>query len=228
MRQTAAEHRVATQMGNQGSASEGLRRAVELAWAGTIGTVREAHVWFGGSDGPKQRPQDEPPVPPDLDWDLWLGPAPFRPYHPAYLPATWRGWRAFGSGAMGDMGCHTVNMVFRALRLDELWAPDPATPDVTPGTTKRKIGVAAQASEVDVEGYPRWMQIRFDLPARGKLPPARLTFYTGGRKPPEDVLRGEPMTDWGALVCGEKGAIFSSCPLEHPVRAVAQAGVRGF
>jgi len=210
MRETAAGHQVVTQTGNQGSASEGLRRSVELAWAGTIGQVGEAHVWFGGGDGPKQRPQDEPPVPPDLAWDLWLGPAPERPYHPAYLPAVWRGWRAFGSGSMGDMGCHTINLVFRSLRLDQLWSPDPAAP-LPPRVL---IRVEAEASEVDAEGYPRWMQIRYDLPARGELPPVKLTLYTGGKKPSEELMRGEPMTDWGALVSGEKGAIFSSITSE--------------
>jgi len=208
MRETAARHKVVTQMGNQGSASEGLRRAVELAWAGTVGEVRRAHVWFGGGDGPRQRPQETPPVPPDLAWDLWLGPAPYRPYHPAYLPAKWRGWRAFGSGGMGDMGCHTINMVFRALRLDRLWNPDPAEPR----PPRVLIRVEPRASEVDVEGYPRSVQIDFHLPARGELPPVKLTFYTGGRKPPAEVLRGREMTDWGALLCGAKGAIFSNCP----------------
>ncbi len=124
MRQTARQHKVVTQMGNQGSASEALRRAVELAWAGTVGEIREAHVWLAGGNGPEDRPKDEPPVPPGLDWDLWLGPAPYRPYHPAYVPGSWRKWRDFGSGSGGDMGCHTANMAFRALRLDLLWNPE--------------------------------------------------------------------------------------------------------
>jgi len=224
MRETAAKHEVATQTGNQGSASEGLRRSVELAWAGTIGEVREAHVWFGGGDGPKQRPKDEPPVPPDLAWDLWLGPAPYRPYHPVYLPAAWRGWRAFGSGGMGDMGCHTINMVFRGLKLDQLWNPDPATPR----PPRVLIRVEAEASEVDVEGYPRWMQIQYELPARGQLPPVKLTFYTGGRKPPAEVMRGEPMTDWGALLSGEKGAIFSDCPWNTRFELLPKKAFEGF
>lgn len=208
MRETAAKHKVVTQMGNQGSASEGLRRSVELMWGGAIGEVRRAHVWFGGGDGPKTRPTDKPPVPPDLAWDLWLGPAPYRPYHPAYLPAVWRGWRVFGSGAMGDMGCHTINMVFRGLRLDQLWNPDPAKPR----PSRVVIRVSAEASEVDVEGYPRWMRIHLDAPARGKMPPVKLTFYTGGQRPSEQVMRGETMTKWGALLDGATGAIFSSCP----------------
>ncbi len=224
MRAAAAKHRVVTQTGNQGSASEGLRRSVELAWAETAGEVRQAHVWFGGGDGPKQRPKDRPPVPPDLAWDLWLGPAPERPYHPEYLPARWRGWRAFGSGGMGDMGCHTINMVFRALRLDRLWNPDPAQPR----PSRVPIGVEAQASEVDDEGYPRWVQINFSLPARGKLPPVKLTFYTGGRKPSPELLRGREMTDWGALLCGAKGAIFSDCPWNTRFELLPKKQFEGF
>jgi hypothetical protein len=224
MRETAAKHRVVTQTGNQGSASEGVRRSVELAWAGTIGEISEAHVWFGGGDGPKQRPQDEPPVPPDVAWDLWLGPATYRPYHPAYMPAVWRGWRAFGSGSMGDMGCHTINIVFRALRLDQLWNPDPAKPR----PARAVIGVEAEASEVDVEGYPRWMQVDFHFPARGDLPPAKLTIYTGGRNPGEQRMRGEAMTKWGSLLDGEKGAIFSNCPWNTRFELLPKKEFEGF
>ncbi|MHC4404366.1 MAG: Gfo/Idh/MocA family oxidoreductase [Planctomycetota bacterium] len=208
MRETAKKHNVVTQMGNQGSASEGLRRAVELAWAGTAGQIREAHLWMGNSDGPKQRPQDEPPVPPDLDWDLWLGPAPYRPYHPSYCPAVWRGWRAFGSGGMGDMGCHTANVIFRGLRLEKLWYPDPNQP--RPGRTV--IRIDGEGSEVDLEGYPRWLIVHFHLPARGELPPVKLTLYSGGKLPLDDVLWGEPMTKWGALLVGSQAGIFSDCP----------------
>jgi len=221
MRETAAKHGVVTQMGNQGSASEGLRRSVELAYSGTVGEVREAHVWFGGGNGPMVRPQDEPPVPADLAWDLWLGPAPTRPYHPAYLPATWRSWRAFGSGGMGDMGCHTINMVFRGLRLEELWSPNPTTP-------RPLIGVQAEASEVDAEGYPRWMQIHYDIPVRGELPPVKLTFHTGGKSPSEELMRGEPMTDWGALLSGATGAIFSSCPWNTRYELLPKKQFEGF
>ena len=170
MRQAAAHQKVVTQMGNQGSAENGLRRAVELVWSGTIGEVREAHVWFDGGNGPLKRPADSPPIPETLDWDLWLGPAPERPYNPCYLPASWRGWRAFGSGIVGDFGCHTGNLMFRALHLDELWNPPP----------ERKlrqvvIRVEAKPSETDQEGYPSGMIATVDLPERGKLPPVKLT-----------------------------------------------------
>ncbi|MFV1967520.1 MAG: Gfo/Idh/MocA family oxidoreductase, partial [Pirellulaceae bacterium] len=224
MRETAARCQVVTQMGNQGSASEGVRRSVELAWAGSIGKVPEAHVWFGGGNGPMQRPKEEPSVPADLAWDLWLGPAPYRPYHPSYVPVTWRSWRAFGSGAMGDMGCHTINLVFRSLRLDQLWKPVGDQVQASRAT----IRVEPQSSGVDAEGYPQWMQVTLNLPARGELPAVKLVLYTGGKKPSEEVLLGEPMTEWGALLCGEKGGIFSSCPWNTRFELLPKKDFEGF
>jgi hypothetical protein len=206
MRQTALKQKVVTQMGNQGSAEHGLRRAVELVWAGTIGDVREAYVWFDGGNGPEKRPTDNPPVPPTLDWDLWLGPAPERPYNPCYLPARWRSWRAFGSGIVGDFGCHTGNLMFRALRLQELWTP-PA------GSSAKRIviRVLAKPSEVDQEGYPTSMVAEVDLPARGSLPPVKLSVYAKD-KPSADLLVGHPQGGWGDLLVGAKGSIYSDCP----------------
>src|SRR6266404_4179073 len=128
MRETAERHKVVTQMGNQGSAERHLRRAVELVWGGVIGEVREAHVWFDGGNGPQKRPTNQLPVPETLSWDLWLGPAPERPYNSCYVPASWRSWRAFGSGIAGDFGCHTGNIMFRALKLDQLWSQSAGTP----------------------------------------------------------------------------------------------------
>jgi predicted dehydrogenase len=224
MRETAVRHKVVTQMGNQGSASEGVRRSVELMGAGAIGEVRAAHVWFGGGNGPKTPPTDKPPVPPDVAWDLWLGPAPYRPYHSAYMPAVWRHWRAFGSGAMGDMGCHTINIVFRALRLVELWSPDPAKPR----PPRVVIRVRAEASEVDAEGYPGWMRVEYDLPARDNMPPVKLTLYTGGKKPADTVMRGEAMTQWGSLLDGDKGALFSNCPWNTRYELLPKKEFQGF
>lgn len=206
MRETALKTKVVTQMGNQGSAEKRLRRAVELVWGGVIGEVREAHVWFDGGNGPQKRPTDTPPVPATLDWDLWLGPAPERPYHPAYLPASWRGWRAFGSGIVGDFGCHTGNIMFRALRLEQLWNfPDGKKPK------KLVIRVEAKPSEVDEEGYPRAMRAVLDLPARGELPPVKLTLYAK-EKPSEELMLGFPLSKWGDLLVGSKGSLHSECP----------------
>jgi hypothetical protein len=206
MRQTAQKYRVVTQMGNQGSAEHGLRRAVELVWSDTIGEVREAHVWFDGGNGPLKRPTEQPLVPESLAWDLWLGPAAERPYNSCYLPATWRGWRAFGSGIVGDFGCHTGNLMFRALRLEQLW-------NFPPGTKNKHnvIRVEAKPSEVDLEGYPTSMLAQVDLPARGELPPVKLTIYAKD-KPPEALLLGHPRGGWGDLLVGSKGSIYSDCP----------------
>lgn len=206
LRLLAREHKIVTQMGNQGSASNGLRRAVELAWSGLIGDIHEAHVWFPNGNGPRVRPTDMPPVPAGLDWDLWLGPAPVRPYHPEYAPAKWRNWRAFGSGIVGDFGCHTSNIMFRALKLEELWNP--------PGPNQPKqivIRVEALPSERDLEGYPLEMEVRVQLPARGAMPPVKLGFHASGRPSP-DLMLGYPQGKWGDLLVGTKGAIYSDNP----------------
>ena len=224
LRETAAKQQVVTQMGNQGSACEGLRRATELAWAGAVGEVQNAYIWIGNGDGPKQRPQDQPPVPPDLAWDLWLGPAPHRPYHPSYCPAVWRAWRAFGSGGFGDMGCHTANLVFRGLRLEQLWYPDPAKPR----PDRVVVRIDGRASELDVEGYPRWTIVNFAFPARGDLPPVKLTVHSGGQHPDQQLMRGERMTDWGAMLDGSRGAIFSSCPWNTRYELLPKKDYEGF
>ena len=225
MRETAAKHNVVTQMGNQGSASEGLRRAVELAWSrSTVGDVKEAHVWLSGGNGPQQRPKDRPTVPEELDWDLWLGPAPFRPYHPCYVPYQWRNWRAFGTGAMGDMGCHTTNLAFRGLRLDALWN---RTPFHEP-PAGAVIRVRGEASEIGPETYPSWVKVCYEFPARGKLPPVKLTWYNGDPKPPEDVLLGHKMTQHGCLVSGSKGSVFSECPWNTRFVMLPQKQFEGF
>jgi predicted dehydrogenase len=206
MRETAAQTKVVTQMGNQGSAEKRLRRAVELVWGGVIGEVREAHVWFDGGNGPQKRPAETPPVPESLDWDLWLGPAPQRPYHSCYLPGKWRGWRAFGSGIVGDFGCHTGNIMFRALKLEQLWNfPAGKKPD------RVVIRVEAKPSEVDEEGYPRSMRAIFELPARGELPPVKLTLYAK-EKPAEALMLGWPRSPWGDLLVGSLGSLHSECP----------------
>ena len=205
--QAARQYKVATQMGNQGQASEETRRLCELVWDGAIGPVREAHIW---TDRPSnglfkeywpqgvERPKEEPPVPETLDWDLWLGPAPLRPYNPAYLPFKWRGWWDFGTGALGDIGCHAFDPVFRALKLG---AP---------------LSVQASSTRVNEETFPLASMVTYEFPARGEMPPVKLTWYDGGLRPPRPAeledgqLMGMFSGSNGRLLVGDKGRILGS------------------
>jgi len=202
--EAAREHEVATQMGNQGHASEETRRICEFIWSGAIGEVREVHVW---TDRPSrglfneywpqgvERPDDTPAVPDDLKWDLWLGPAPQRPYHPAYVPFRWRGWWDFGTGALGDIGCHTLDPVFRALELE---AP---------------LTVQATSTRVNKETYPLASLVAYRFGARkssrapGEMPPVEVTWYDGGLKPPRpaELDPGIELGSGGTLYVGDKG-----------------------
>ncbi|AMV24304.1 Inositol 2-dehydrogenase [Gemmata sp. SH-PL17] len=213
MREVAAKQKVCTQMGNQGSALNGLRRAVELIHAGTLGPIREAHVWtnrpahyWKQSPDITARPK-EAPVPKTVHWDEWIGPAPMRPYalafspRPAYHPHDWRGYWDFGTGALGDMACHTTNMAFRALKLG---AP---------------TAVVAEAGEINPETYPAWAHIQYLFAARGDAPACTLHWYEGSRDgkrvlPPEELLakllkKGEKLSDSGSILVGDKGVLFS-------------------
>jgi predicted dehydrogenase len=216
----ARAKRVATQMGNQGAGSEDTRRLCELVWAGAIGKVREAHVW---TDRPSQglfgeywpqgivRPQEEPAAPDSLDWDLWLGPAPYRPYHSAYVPFRWRGWWDFGTGALGDIGCHALDPVFRALRLGSpvvyrerpAWDVDIVRQSVHP------VSVQAASSRVNKETFPVASMVTYQFGARGDQPPVKVVWYDGGLRPPrpEGLPEGRLMGDNGRLIVGDDGFI---------------------
>ncbi len=197
---TARETKLATQMGNQGMAFEGNRLIKEWIWDGAIGPVREAHVW---SDRPThegklfwqqgiERPKEQPPVPPTLDWDLWLGPAPSRPYHPVYVPFSWRGWWDFGSGGLGDMGVHNLAPVFTALKL-----PPPTS-------------VHSSSTLVFNETLPLACMVHYEFPARGDMPPVRVHWYDGGLLParPEELESDRQLpTEDGLLFVGDKGKI---------------------
>jgi len=179
LREMASKCKVATQMGNQGTASEAFRRSVELIQAGVLGEIREIHVWnTGGGPGHRKRPTGTHPVPEYLHWDLWLGPARYRPFHPDWL--RWHGWREFGTGVLGNWACHMMNVAFKALRMDSLWYAEPAA------ASKPVIRLQAEVSEIDRDSFPRWAIVRYDVPARGKLPPVRLNWYNGGGKQLEE------------------------------------------
>ena len=180
LRRIAKETGVATQMGNQGMATDSFRRTVELVEDGTIGELREAHVWyvFGGG-GPMKRPEGSHPVPERLDWDVWIGPAPMRPYHPSYEKG-WGGWRDFATGCLGGGGSHSINLAFKAFQLRGLWEPG--------DESQQTIRVETDVSEHCPESFPRWQVVRFQIPKRGSRPPATIHWYNANE--PELVRMG--------------------------------------
>ena len=202
--QFAAESKVCTQMGIQGHSMEGIRLICEWVSDGAIGEVREVDAWCSltyypwghaswSSKWGAARPTDTVPLPEKLNWDLWLGPAPERPYHPAYHPRVWRCWWDFGNGMMGDRGAHTLDPVVTALKLG---AP----------TT-----IEATSSDLNPETHPISAIVTFQFPARDKMPPVKLTWYEGTRPPcpPELKNGGEMPKEGGSLIRGSKGAIMS-------------------
>ncbi|MBN8246731.1 MAG: Gfo/Idh/MocA family oxidoreductase [Verrucomicrobia bacterium] len=208
LRQLARDKKLATQMGNQGSAGSGLRRAVEVIQSGVIGPVRELHVWSNRPVWPQglARPEGSDPVPANLDWDLWLGPAAVRPYKKGvYHSFAWRGWNDFGTGALGDMACHTVNMPFRALKL---------------GYPTRVV--AEITSESFPETFAKTSRLRFEFPEREGLPPLKFWWYDGNPgdqdlaplRPSADLTREivtlqGSLPASGCLLVGERGKLFS-------------------
>jgi len=221
--QIARSKRVATQMGNQGASSEDTRRLSEMIWAGAIGKVREAHVW---TDRPSRglfgeywpqgvdRPQEEPPVPDTLDWDLWLGPAPHRPHHPAYAPFRWRGWWDFGTGALGDIGCHALDPVFRALRLGSpvVYRERPAWDVDIVRESAHPVSIQAASSRVNKETFPLASMVTYQFSGRGDQPPVKVVWYDGGLRPPRpaDLPEGQIMGDNGRLILGDDGFILGT------------------
>ena len=182
IRDVAKETGAVTQMGTQGHAFEGSRRAVEVIRSGAIGEVTELHVWTDRPAGwwPQgvERPTETPAVPETLAWDLWLGPAPERPYHPIYVPFKWRGFWDFGTGAVGDMGVHNLDTAYWAL---ELGLPTSAE-------------VKSSSGNATSECPPEWSIIESHFPARGARPPVKLTFYDGKKLPPRRAFsrRNDP------------------------------------
>jgi len=222
----ARKHKVATQMGIQGHSNEGARLLVEWVRAGAIGPVREAHYWTNRPIWPQgmNRPTGTPPVPSSLDWDLWLGVAPERPYHPAYLPFNWRGWWDFGCGALGDIGCHSMDAGF--------WALDLGMP----------TSVQAETSPVNEETAPKWSIVTYqfpardnvgakDLPSKVETPPVKVIWYDGNKKPPrpKDLEPNRKLDRGigGQLLMGDKGTIMADCLCASP-RLIPEAKMREF
>lgn len=225
MGKIAKEKKLATEMGNQGTAEAGLRKAAALLKAGVLGKVTEVHVWTNRPIWPQggDRPNTEEP-PASLNWDLWLGPAPKRPYGKGYHPFAWRGWWDFGTGALGDMACHTVNMPFAGLDL------------------KNPTSVVAQTSGHNKDSYPKWSVITFEFPANDWRPGLKFVWYDGGKRVPRELMPDELLDEGrkgkgkkeegkkarglpgsGCLIIGEKGKLFS--PDDYGARFKVTKGV---
>ncbi len=197
MARMAAEKKLATQMGTQGMAGDGSRAGIEVLRSGVLGEVRELHVWTDRPAGwwPQgiDRPGGAPAVRSGLDWNLWLGVAPARPYHPAYCPFVWRGWKDFGTGAVGDMGIHNVAMPFAALELEP-----PVSAEIV------------ATSGLKPETFPVWSRLKLQFAARACQGPITLFWYDGGQKPPADLVGGRKLADNGAIVVGTRGTLSSA------------------
>lgn len=199
----ARRAKVQTQMGNQGHSSESIRLLKEWLAAGVIGDVREVHAWtdrpVGGDPwstfAVQAQPKETPPVPATLNWDLWLGPVAHRAYHPDYHPLKWRAWLDFGTGPLGDMGCHIIDPAF--------WALDLSAPTTVEATTTH------WEKDVSSQTFPRASIVRYQFPARGTRPPVALTWYDGRLQPPipADLEPGRKLPGSGALIIGDKGTL---------------------
>lgn len=191
LRQNAAKYRVATQMGNQGTATHAFRRGVELIQSRALGEIRQVYVWKdSGGSGERPAPEGSQPVPDYLDWDVWLGPAAFRSFHEGWL--NWHGWREFATGNLGNWASHSANMAFMGLDIVKLWDPQ-----VNQG---QRIRVVAQVQDKAVRAFPRWEIVRWEIPARGGWPPLTVEWFNGagapGRREHVESLMGKKL-DWG-------------------------------
>ena len=218
----AKETGVTTQMGIQGHSMEGGRLICEWIWDGAIGKVTEVDAWCSLSYYPfghewwsskwSRRPKETPPVPATLDWDLWLGPAPERPYHPAYHPGVWRCWWDFGCGMMGDRGAHTLDPVFWALKLGHPTSVEATSLDLNPDT------------------HPVASIVTYQFPARGDLPPVKLTWYDGLRPPrPAELEDGRQMgnVEGGSLFKGSEGKLVAGVYGEDP-RLIPESRMKAY
>jgi predicted dehydrogenase len=217
LKELATKHRVATQMGNMGTAANGFRAGVEVLRSGAIGEVREVHLWTNrpiwpqGNGALEARMKGNRTVPATLSWDLWLGPTADRPYNSAYLPFSWRGWWDFGTGALGDMGCHTMNLAYMGLKLG---APSAISADV--------------AGKVDREAAPVGCTVTYEFPAREGLPACRLFWYER-RRPPMEILQGiQNPRDSGCVIVGNKGKMYSGNDYGAEHRLLPEADFRDY
>ncbi|MHC4739817.1 MAG: Gfo/Idh/MocA family protein [Planctomycetota bacterium] len=211
--EAARRHNVATQMGVQLHATEALRLLVEMLQTGAIGKVHEVHLW---SNKPQNRmmganrPKKTPMVPTTLDWGLWLGPAPYRPYHPNYVPYLWRAWWDFGCGRLGDMGCHIIDPAFWALKL------------------KYPKTIEGHSTPFNSETFPIASVVRYEFDARGDMPPVTVHWYSGGIYPwrPPELEQERNFPKEGGLYIGEKGKILA--PHGAGPKLIPESKMKGF
>ncbi|MHC4566020.1 MAG: Gfo/Idh/MocA family protein [Planctomycetota bacterium] len=208
--EAARKHKVMTQMGIQIHAEPAVKRVAEIIKSGLIGKVRKVDIFSNKNWGGGTRPTESMPVPETLDWDLWLGPAPLRPYHKTYLPGQWRRWWDFGTGTLGDMGCHIIDPMW--------WALDLGYP----------TSVEARPGPFNDETYPTATTVTWEFPARGDLPPVTVTWNDGNRRPPlpGDFEPGRKLPGQGGLYYGEKGTLLA--PHMGNPRLIPEAKMKGF
>lgn len=207
--ETAQRYGVATQMGNQGNSGEGIRQICEWIWSGAIGEVTHVDTWTNRPIWPQglTKPEKGKRIPKTLDWDLFVGPAKYREYHPTYHPWNWRGWWDFGTGALGDMGCHIIDPVFKALKL------------------KYPSTVQGSSTPFNNESAPNAEFVKYEFPQRDNLPkvampPVTVNWYDGGFMPPrpDELKDGEQMGDngGGCVFYGTKGKIMCGTYAANP------------
>lgn len=214
LKAAAAKAGVVTQMGNQGHAYEGARLVKEWIDAGVIGLVREVETW---TDRPAWFEKGVPspivaPVPPTLDWNLWLGTGPKRDYSPAIVPWNWRMWWDYGSGGLGDMGCHLMDAAFWALNL------------------RGPVKVSAQSEGCTELIVPKWAIVTYQFPARGNLPPLKYTWYDGGKLPPrpEELGADRKMPTTATLFRGDKGVLLVEGDYNTSIRLLPESQMKAF
>ncbi len=217
LRELARKQKVATSMGNQGTAAGPFRRALELIRDGTLGEIKSVHIWndSGGADR-KLPPSKTEPVPEDLDWDLWLGPAAFRPYNREWISRHL--WREFGTSQLGNWASHTANLAFMALKVQDLWLNPPGDPE------KRDLKVRARVSGINMLSFPKWEVIEWSIPTRAEFPAITFTWHNGRAPDSRELLEslvGDGL-DWGdkkqkkwadfagAVIVGTNGTIHTT------------------
>ncbi len=197
MQRVAAEQSVVSQMGTQNHAGTNYRRVVELVQSGAIGPVKKVHIWFGRPGGWRSfkhlvdRPTETTPVPKNLNWDLWVGPAPMRNFHPVYHPHDWHYWWDFGNGTLGNMACHYLDLVYWALKLSYPTAVETVGPAVHPDST------------------PFWLECHWEFPERQQLPAVEVVWHHGRGCPQQVTDLGVPASDAGVLFVGDDGMLLA-------------------